>query len=1004
MGAIQVNSHILDAVQIQIQEGFVLFLQKNLQFSLSFLSDFMMHLPKEVEMLQLKKITKKYITSDLMQTALNEVSLTLRDNEFVAILGPSGSGKTTMLNIIGGLDRYDSGDLIVNDISTKNYTEKDWDSYRNHAIGFVFQSYNLIMHQSILSNVELALTLSGVSPEERTRRATEALKEVGLGDHIHKKPTQLSGGQMQRVAIARALINDPEILLADEPTGALDSETSIQVMELLKKVAKDRLVVMVTHNPELAEEYAMRIVKLKDGRIIDDSDPVESIDESHNASHENMGKSSMSFWTAMQLSFNNIKTKKKRTLLTAFAGSIGIIGIALIMSLSNGVNNYIDDIQKETMTSYPITIQSQTISLTGAMEENREKLTEEVSHDTDAVYSNSTGVEMASNISTSFTENNLTAFKTYLESDDNEISKYVGEEGIQYGYDIAFNVYTYDPNDQLVNADGVLIDEESDTSDGFSSSSSSSSSNPMSSIVSMMTSSSSNPGSSIAGGGLFDEMLPGQGDSLVSEAILDSYDVLAGEWPTEATDVVLVLDQNNEVSLLSLYELGMLPSEDYKTLMDDLEDGKDVDIEEYSWSYEDLMDQELYLIPASDMYIETETKSESGVLLYEYVGDSASDIENLLEDAYVLHISGIVKSSDDSDSSLITGTIGYTTALSDELIDHINNSAVVKAQEDNPDVNILTGYAFEAKDDEAKIEDARTYIKSLDTDRKAGLARTMVATMDSSELMSLMSANSDISSASSADMNAAAAASGAGISLSDLTNDQLASMLDTVVDESMEDETLLDIYDNYVSSGSYDDNLQAFGSVSLDAPGSISIYADSFENKEKITSAIEDYNKTASEEDQISYTDYVGLLMSSVTTIINIITYVLIGFVGLSLVVSSIMIGIITYISVLERTKEIGILRAIGASKRNISQVFDAETLMIGLCSGLLGVVISYLLIIPMNSIIHMLSGNTVMNASLPIGSAILLVLLSMGLTFLGGLIPARAASKKDPVAALRTE
>ena len=545
-------------------------------------------------MLQIQKISKKYITGDLVQTALNEVSLNLRDSEFVAILGPSGSGKTTLLNIIGGLDRYDSGDLIINGISTKKYKDRDWDSYRNHTIGFVFQSYNLIPHQTVLSNVELALTISGISKAERKKRAIEALEKVGLGKQLHKKPNQMSGGQMQRVAIARALVNDPEILLADEPTGALDSETSIQVMDLLKEVAKDRLVVMVTHNPELAEEYANRIVKVKDGHIISDSNPYE-IDIKNMAppKHENMGKASMSLLTALSLSFNNLKTKKGRTLLTAFAGSIGIIGIALILSLSNGVNTYIDNIQKDTMTSYPISIEAETIDISSIMSSGGPTpgKPSDVNHDLNAIYSNGSGIEMASTMTSSFTKNNLTEFKKYLDNPDSEINQYVGENGIIYSYDTKFGVYTKDSEGTFVNTDGSTLTDKNSSSTTMTGISAMSSM-PISKI-SGFSSSSNN----------FKELLTGKDGASVSDAIKDSYDLLYGDWPTAYDEVILTLDQNNEISATTLYQLGILPSAEYKELMTKIENGEEIKLESKSWKYEDICNQEFYMIPDCDTYI-----------------------------------------------------------------------------------------------------------------------------------------------------------------------------------------------------------------------------------------------------------------------------------------------------------------------------------------------------------------------------------------------------------------
>ena len=925
-------------------------------------------------MLQIQKISKRYITGDLVQTALNEVSLNLRDNEFVAILGPSGSGKTTLLNVIGGLDRYDSGDLIINGISTKKYKDRDWDSYRNHTIGFVFQSYNLIPHQTVLANVELALTISGISKSERKKRATEALEKVGLGKQLHKKPNQMSGGQMQRVAIARALVNDPEILLADEPTGALDSETSVQVMELLKEVAKDRLVVMVTHNPELAEEYANRIVKVKDGHIISDSNPYE-IDIKNMAppKHENMGKASMSLLTALSLSFNNLKTKKGRTLLTAFAGSIGIIGIALILSLSNGVNTYIDDIQKETMTSYPIAIEAETIDLSSIMSSGGPvpgKSTD-ADHDLDAIYSNNSGIEMASTMTSSFTENNLTKFKKYLDDPDSEINQYVGENGIVYSYDTKFGVYTKDSEGTFVNTDGSTLTDEN-TSTNTTIGMSAMSSMPIS-RMSGLSSSSNN----------FQELLPGKDSTLVSNAIKDSYDLLYGDWPTAYDEVILTLDRNNEISATTLYQLGILPSSEYKELMTKIENGEEVKLESKSWKYEDIINQELYMIPDCDTYI----ANDNGT--FTSIKDDVNEMEKLMDSAIKLKITGVVRPKEDANNASITSAIGYTKALTDYIIEYTDNSEIVKAQKESPTINVLNGMEFSPSSDDEKIADAKKYLEGLGVSDKANLFKTIMYYSQSASSVEgeegttpMQSGTPDISTMSEA---------------------QLAAMLDEYL-KSPDDDTLLKIYDAYISTGTYDDNMTTFGVVSLDAPSSISIYTDSFENKEAISDCIENYNLTANEEDQISYTDYVGILLSSITTIIDVISYVLIAFVAVSLIVSSIMIGIITFISVMERTKEIGILRAIGASKHNISQVFNAETFIIGLCSGLLGVGISALLLIPINSIIHSVLNLDTINASLPLVSAIGLIILSMILTIIGGFVPAKKAAKKDPVTALRSE
>lgn len=925
-------------------------------------------------MLQIQKISKKYITGDLVQTALNEVSLNLRDSEFVAILGPSGSGKTTLLNIIGGLDRYDSGDLIINGISTKKYKDRDWDSYRNHTIGFVFQSYNLIPHQTVLSNVELALTISGISKAERKKRAIEALEKVGLGKQLHKKPNQMSGGQMQRVAIARALVNDPEILLADEPTGALDSETSIQVMDLLKEVAKDRLVVMVTHNPELAEEYANRIVKVKDGHIISDSNPYE-IDIKNMAppKHENMGKASMSLLTALSLSFNNLKTKKGRTLLTAFAGSIGIIGIALILSLSNGVNTYIDNIQKDTMTSYPISIEAETIDISSIMSSGGPTpgKPSDVNHDLNAIYSNGSGIEMASTMTSSFTENNLTEFKKYLDNPDSEINQYVGENGIIYSYDTKFGVYTKDSEGTFVNTDGSTLTDKNSSSTTMTGISAMSSM-PISKI-SGFSSSSNN----------FKELLPGKDGASVSDAIKDSYDLLYGDWPTAYDEVILTLDQNNEISATTLYQLGILPSAEYKELMTKIENGEEIKLESKSWKYEDICNQEFYMIPDCDTYI------SNGNGTFTSIKDNVNEMEKLLDNAIKLKITGVVRPKEDAKNASITSAIGYTKALTDYIIEYTDNSEVVKAQKESSTINVLNGMEFSPSSDDEKIADAKKYLEGLGVSDKANLFKTMMYSMQSTSNVE----DEGISTSMQAGTP----------DISTMSEEQLAAMLDEYL-KSPDDDTLLKIYDAYISTGSYDDNMTTFGVVSLDAPSSISIYTDSFENKEAISDCIEDYNSTANEEDQISYTDYIGILLSSITTIIDVISYVLIAFVAVSLIVSSIMIEIITFISVMERTKEIGILRAIGASKHNISQVFNAETFIIGLCSGLLGVGISTLLLIPINSIIHSVLNLDTINASLPLSSAIGLIILSMILTIIGGFVPAKKAAKKDPVTALRTE
>lgn len=829
-------------------------------------------------MLQIREVSKIYKTGDLVQQALNRVSLNFRDNEFVAILGPSGSGKTTLLNIIGGLDHYDVGDLIINGISTQHYSNRDWDSYRNHSIGFVFQSYNLIPHQTILSNVELALTISGISRKERKKRAKDALEKVGLIDHIHKKPNQLSGGQMQRVAIARALVNDPDILLADEPTGALDSETSIQVMELLKEVAKEKLVIMVTHNPELAETYSNRIVRLKDGQVIGDTNPFEP--EKQNVpvvEHKKMGKASMSFGTALSLSFQNLRTKKGRTILTSFAGSIGIIGIALILSLSAGVNRYIETMQKETMASYPITIEAETMDY-GYMMTSTLDDTEEEEHDLDQIYSDGSDFELSNEMSASLAQNNLTRFREYLMEEDSPIQEYVGENGVVYSYNTPFTAYAYDPEGKLVNTDGSGL--ATGSQDVYT----------MGSEDSVMIEMDAN----IYTENCFEELMPGAEENSISTVITNNYELAYGEWPKAYNEVVLILDANNEIPLQTLYALGMLPSSEYQALMDDVSKQEDFKAKEYNWSYENFCNQSFYLVPECDFY----QKNEQG--LFQKIDANSKDAEDLAKDGVKLNITGIIRPKEDAETLMLSKTVGYTKALTDYLVDYANKSEVVTTQLNSKDKNVLTG---------------------------------------------------------------------------------------TDIDEE-----------------SYQAVLELLGYVDVTKPLSISIYTDSFEGKEAITKCIEDYNASAGEGNQIVYSDFVELMISSVTSIVDVISYILIAFVAVSLVVSSLMIGIITYISVLERTKEIGILRAMGASKGNISQVFNAETIIIGMCAGIMGILIAVLLQFPINGIIHMAMGNSSVSAALPIDSAIFLILLSMGLTLIGGLIPARKAAKKDPVAALRSE
>lgn len=962
-------------------------------------------------MLQLSNIVKTYTTGELTQNALNDVSVTFRESEFVSILGPSGSGKTTLLNIIGGLDRYTSGDLRINGVSTKEYKDSDWDYYRNNSIGFVFQSYNLIPHQSILANVELALTLAGVSKKERRERAVNVLKKVGLGNHLHKKPNQMSGGQMQRVAIARALVNNPDILLADEPTGALDSETSVQIMELLKEIAKDKLVIMVTHNPELAERYSTRIVRLLDGKIVSDSNPCSAEEQLvKETSHK---KISMSFFTALSLSFNNLRTKKGRTLLTAFAGSIGIIGIALILALSTGMNAYIEDVQKETMASYPITISSETLDVSGLLGmraqivgEKRESMLGE-HENRSGVFADYSALELSEKMTTSIVENNLTEFKKYLDDPDSELRQYLGENGIVYSYDVNFSVYSHDADGNLINSDADADSSGVKTS-GFGAA-----------MLSRIG------GGSEGGAENFSELMPGAEGRAVSQVVTDGYEVLYGNWPEAYDEVVLVLDRNNSLTASVLYQLGLITYDQYADASKKIEDGGEA--EEIRSSYEEVCDHVFYLVPACDQYVENEDGT------FALLDEAPTDEETLLENAVELKIVGIVRSTEDATNTSISTAVGYTSMLTEYIIDHTNDSAIVQAQEENPEVNVLTGMQFESPDDDAKAEDAKEYLSGLGISEKASFYKLMMyysqtsgqeqvaeeateadgdtvpvdETVDGEIPANMPNGSGEIpegigTTDGEIPTGGNAAMGMAGAMPTDETS--MAGALDQWLAGEPDRDILLMVYEEYIAGSTYEDNLKAFGKVSYDAPSSISIYTDSFENKDAISLCIEHYNEGVEDSARITYTDYVALLTSSITTIIDGISYVLIAFVAISLVVSCIMIGIITHISVMERTKEIGILRALGASKSNISQVFNAETFIIGCCAGVLGIGVSLLLLFPINSIIAKLSGLTDLTAQLPLQSSLVLILISIVITIIGGLLPAKKAAKKDPVIALRTE
>lgn len=934
-------------------------------------------------MLQLKSISKQYKTGDLVQDALKDVTLNLRDNEFVSILGPSGSGKTTLLNIIGGLDRYDSGDLIINGTSTKKYKDADWDTYRNHSIGFVFQSYNLIPHQSILSNVQLALTISGLSKSECRKRAKKALGEVGLGDQLHKKPNQMSGGQMQRVAIARALVNNPDILLADEPTGALDTETSVQVMELLKQVANNRLVVMVTHNSELAEEFSTRIVKLRDGKVVEDSHSYNTVDTSKTKSTDKTGKARMSFLTSLSLSFNNLRSKKGRTILTSLAGSIGIIGIALILALSGGVNAYIGNLQKDTMASYPITISETAIdmedmmSMGFGMTGNMLSGGNSTSTPLDEVYSNHSNLEASQS---TLLENNLTAFKDYLDDPDSDIQEYIGENGIIYSYNVAFDAFSYDSDGKLVNTSADTSEITGSNSSGFGSMMDNM--NGMSGMGGMTDMF----GGDSSGAENFSELMAGIGGKTVSQVVTDNYDVLYGVWPEEYNEVVIVLDENNAVPTDTLYQLGLITAKDFKNIVDAI--AKEEEPNDLNWSYEDVCGHTFYMIPASDYFIENEDGT------FSYAGDSTADLEKLVKDAVELKVTGVIRPNPEADNASISTAVAYTSKLTDYIIEHNNNSAIVVAQEKTLEINVLSGMKFEAANDEQKAKDAIEYIAQLGISDKASLFQMIM-------YYSSMEEGSSAPSGQQPEGQSGAGYEAGGMSMDESA---MAAALDNWVKDTPNDEILIYVYDEYVGGSTYENNMTSFGKVSYDAPTSINIYTDSFEDKDKIAECIKSYNNSAGEDAQITYTDMVALMTSSLTSIVDVISYVLIAFVAVALVVSCIMIGIITHISVLERTKEIGILRALGASKRNISQVFNAETLIVGLCSGLLGVGVAMLLTIPLNALIgSLLSGISISASVSPLYGGILIA-LSVVITVLGGLLPAKRAAKKDPVTALRTE
>ena len=867
-------------------------------------------------MLKLKNIKKTYVSGDEKVEALKGINIEFRESEFVSILGQSGCGKTTLLNIIGGLDRYTSGDLIINGKSTKDFKDRDWDAYRNYSVGFVFQSYNLIGHQTVLSNVELALTISGVSRKERKQRAIKALEEVGLKEKIHKKPNQLSGGQMQRVAIARALVNNPDIILADEPTGALDTKTSVQVMEILKKISKDKLIIMVTHNPELAEKYSSRIIRILDGKITDDSDPIEHQKEEKNEDTKKR-RTSMKFLTALRLSLNNLMTKKGRTILTSFAGSIGIIGIALILAISTGVQNYINKVEEDTLSSYPITIEESTVDMSSLMQSMSGENTDNTENKEEGkAYSADIMNDMITTLSNKKQSNNLKELKKYLDDGDNEITK--NSNSIKYGYDLNINLYRANKDNGIVRVNPSTVMNAFGMGDMIEAQNNSA----MSSVFgsSMMTNTD-----------VCFEMLDNQ------QLLESQYDLVKGSWPKQYNEVVLVLKEDGRIDDYTLYSLGLKDQSELKDKWKAVENGEKLDEnqESTSYSYDDLLNLQFKLLLNSDYY-----QKQNG--LWVNKEDDDNYLKEKINNAETVKVVGIIKQNEQSAvSTSVTSGIGYTKQLKEYVVEKSNDAQIVKEQKENKDINVFSGLKFPTDEDTSSME-------NLTTEQR--MAMSKLSSEEIAQMMETYSANKD---------------------------------------------------------ASYEKNLQKLGAVDIDTPTSISIYPKDFESKDKISNAIEEYNQKqrndGKEENTISYTDIVGTMMKSVSQIINTISYVLIAFVAISLIVSSIMIGIITYISVLERTKEIGILRAIGASKKDISRVFNAETLIIGLISGLIGIGITVLLTLPINSMIYAVTGVKVVTA-VPFKAGVVLVLISMFLTIIAGLIPAKIASKKDPVIALRTE
>ena len=1001
-------------------------------------------------MLQLKNITKNYAAGDNVVRALRGIDLQFRHHEFVSILGPSGCGTTTMLNIIGGLDKYTSGDLVIDGRSTRNFKDRDWDAYRNHSIGFVFQSYNLIPHQSVLQNVELALTLSGVSKRERRQRAKQALEQVGLGDQLRKRPNQLSGGQMQRVAIARALVNNPEIILADEPTGALDTETSVQVMEILKEVAKDRLVIMVTHNPELADTYSTRIIRMLDGNLISDSQPLteeerrlcrEEEQQAIFSKKRSVRKPSMSWGTSFGLSLKNLFSKKGRTVLTSFAGSIGIIGIALIFAVSNGMTTYINAVQEDTLSSYPLTLEATTVDITTLMQTFMGVDSDDSNaHDRDAVYSQSVMADMINALNNlDSTENDLKAFKEYLQKEMRKPNSNLpgALTGIQYTYNMDLLVYTKDPNGKIIFSDTEeMLAKALRENMGMDMTSMMAISENMTGMSGSMTM----PGMQT---NLWCEILSGKDGKLINPVLEDQYDVIYGSWPNSYDEIVLVVDRNNEIDDMTMYAMGLESHDKIEASFDAILKGEEIASDQKKWTYEEICGKEYRVILNGNCY-----RLDENTGLYVDLREEETGLRYLYDNALKLKITGIIRPSEKASSTMLSGSIAYTKALTEYVAQENAKSPALAAQKAQPGTDIFTGLPFRDNENltDAEKETAfRNYIAGLSLEEQAKAYVKIMGIPSAEQLQAMVDGQMAMfDRAKMEETMISALSQQAGMNVKEMeeyirsmSDEELNNLFREMLTQQVKKQYAIQVQQQTAampaeqlagalqmalptytteqcavyygeilefSETSYEQNLRALSDVDLDDPATINLYASSFENKDILEEVIADYNDSVEELKQIRYTDYVGIMMSSITTIINAITYVLIAFVAISLVVSSIMIGVITLISVQERTKEIGILRAIGASKRNVSGMFNAETMIIGFTSGVLGVGVTYGLCVVVNIILFALTDIVNLKAILPPEIAVVLVIISVLLTLISGIIPSRSAAKKDPVVALRTE